>query len=196
MVKFKLLPILLCFLVLVFCSEDDKFQAIQTIPMFEIEDLLNVTDSLFEQINVNVLDEEMSVISFEIFRHPKTEEVALVNFKEEGYFPILGASYRVSGSDYTITCSDKISGNIKWEKNCSGAVSCGKLAKKCLDEGGCATVCINDIFYDPNNDFNFLLKRGVKIDLIKKVLPYKPLVGYNLNTIRFARVKFYCLSPC
>lgn len=44
-----------------------------------------------------------------------------------------------SRANYTVSCSGGSEG--EWEEDCNGKISCGRLVARCLDEGGCATVC-------------------------------------------------------
>lgn len=85
-------------------------------------------------------------ITFLVIRDNNTGEISLANFKEEDYFAPIADVFENSTlsqtqymDDYTVSCSGGSGGD--WESSCGGKFSCGKLIAKCLDEGGCASIC-------------------------------------------------------
>ncbi len=63
--------------------------------------------------------------------------------------------YHESGSDYQVSCDN---GDGSWDSPCKGVRSCGKLIAKCLEEGGCATICRQQMVYAPEDKVFFLVK--------------------------------------
>lgn len=58
---------------------------------------------------------------------------------------------RSTGDNYQVTCSN---GNNSWKKDCDGKWSCGKAIANCLDEGGCAEICVLKLeYYAPEKIF-------------------------------------------
>ena len=55
---------------------------------------------------------------------------------------------REEESAYEVTCKG---GTSEFTKGCDGKISCGRLIYKCLQSGGCATICQNKIVYVPQN---------------------------------------------
>lgn len=128
------------------------------------------------------------VISFLIIMDNTTGKIGLANFKEENYFaPITYAlsSKKVQkgnkiGGGYTVSCTGGSEGD--WEKECSGKISCGRAIADCLDQGGCAKICENemqeklelnakdylDLDYNESKDFeNIKLKNISAVKIVK-----------------------------
>lgn len=54
---------------------------------------------------------------------------------------------------YTIECEN---GNSSWTRTCSGSNSCTLLISRCLQQGGCATICAAQIVYIPQTKSFYL----------------------------------------
>ncbi len=109
----------------------------------EIATINNLLENIKPQLNERAKDlEEFNYISFEVVKNLNTNEITLENFKELSLFPIADLTQN-NRSTYTISCDNNGDGESDWEEQCSGIGSCGKLVKKCLDEGGCAEICEN-----------------------------------------------------
>lgn len=78
-------------------------------------------------------------ISFELVINYDTGAITAENIQATPFFPIDHPD-RYRSTVYTIECEG---GEGDWPQTCTGVVSCAKLVKKCLDSGGCATVCQN-----------------------------------------------------
>lgn len=107
----------------------------------EVEVINNLLESITPELQsrASTLD-EFEFITFEVVKNLKTKAITLENFKEVSLFPItdLMSNQR---STYVISCDNGGDGSDDWEAECTGVSSCGKLIKKCLDQGGCAQVC-------------------------------------------------------
>lgn len=134
------------------------------------------TAILAKLINLNTIakisDEELA-ITFLVIKDNKSGKITLANFKTENIFPLPSSLFakRSSGGGYNVTCSGGSGGD--WSASCSGKFSCGSKIAKCLEEGGCASICkeeeqmkynaeeflgIGDIFEEKEGrDFNELL---------------------------------------
>ncbi|MFK7978698.1 MAG: hypothetical protein AB8G86_01835 [Saprospiraceae bacterium] len=103
-------------------------------------------DLLVEQLE-DATAKEGNGIFVEFDYNPNTEEV-IIKKKEEKE---LGIEYLFiyeqnevasSRAKYKISCDNEGNdGKDSWEEDCSGVRACGKLVKKCLDGGGCSTIC-------------------------------------------------------
>ena len=60
---------------------------------------------------------------------------------------------RMAKVDYQVSCDN---GDSSWDEGCEGKWSCGKLIAKCLDEGGCATICRARMAYVPQTKTFYL----------------------------------------
>ncbi len=56
---------------------------------------------------------------------------------------------------YQVSCDN---GDGSWDSSCGGVRSCGKLIARCLEEGGCATICRQRMIYDPEDKVFFLTR--------------------------------------
>lgn len=66
----------------------------------------------------------------------------------------LGSNRNRSAPKVTVACDRGGDGSDDWTNTCNGAVSCGKMIKKCLDQGGCANVCSALMeYYEPEKLF-------------------------------------------
>lgn len=119
--------------------------------------ILEVTtfDDLFakvsEQYSEPSYEDEAVYISLEY--DTKSEKLDIINVEaKELDFLILESqstyTKKKNGDAYTIDCDN---GQSSWSKTCDGKVSCGKLALKCLDAGGCVEICKQEIVYVPVN---------------------------------------------
>ena len=107
----------------------------------EVEVINNLLESIKPELQSRASTlEEFEFITFEVVKNMKTKVITLENFKEVRLFPITDL---MSGqrSTYVISCFNGGDGSDDWEAECTGVSSCGKLIKKCLDQGGCAQVC-------------------------------------------------------
>jgi len=136
---------------LVSCDEGNEAKAIRD----EIDDpfafnsvddaLLSIEDDLEAKLEsmyaTDAADRGSLGIDFLIVRNNRTEKIALANFEVIDYYLPWGLLFSARGGDhdeYVVSCSGGSEGD--WSKSCSGT-ACLKLAKKCLDQGGCAEVC-------------------------------------------------------
>ena len=68
--------------------------------------------------------------------------------------------------EYKVTYEMGGTGSQNWTKGCCSAWKCGELARKCLDAGGCATVCAVQMVCLPDvNEFIILGEQNSIIDL-------------------------------
>src|SRR6218665_1532317 len=81
----------------------------------------------------------------------------LPNYLENDAVP---AARTLGKKTYTVSCSVEC-------KGCSGSASsaygAAEIAGKCLDEGGCATICRAKLVYYPEDEF-FVISREINID--------------------------------
>ncbi|WP_034060545.1 hypothetical protein [Lacinutrix jangbogonensis] len=83
------------------------------------------------------------IITFEVVKNLKTGEITIQNQKVVSFFPIDEKStyYNKISDSYQVSCDRGGGGSDDWSKDCDGKWSCGKLIAACLDEGGCSTIC-------------------------------------------------------
>ena len=113
-----------------------------------------VITNLFETIDTAILDklinlnttakisDEELAITFLVIKDNKSGKITLANFKTENIFPLpssVFAKSSSSGGGYNVTCSGGSGGD--WSASCSSKFSCGSKIAKCLEEGGCASIC-------------------------------------------------------
>ncbi len=82
----------------------------------------------------------------------KTMELLKTEEKEPDFFILESdktIAARIAKDDYQVECDRGGDGKDDWSKDCDGKWSCGKLIAKCLDEGGCATICKQRLAYSP-----------------------------------------------
>lgn len=83
--------------------------------------------------------------------NPSTELITFLGseVREPDFFVLQAAS----GDKYTVDCDN---GDDSWSETCDGKWSCGSLISDCLDEGGCAEICTNQIAYIPQTNGIYL----------------------------------------
>lgn len=121
-------------------------------------------EEFFEEIsemNIQVSEENLFYINYQW--DAKEETFALLGFeeKEPDFFVLdfrLGLETKGNTEmtdPYQVVCD---LGKDSWDEFCNGKISCGRLIAKCLDEGGCATMCNNSMAYDPETKTFYLLE--------------------------------------
>lgn len=105
----------------------------------KIDKLLAEKEPSFVQKAPNI--EDYKILTFEVVKNLKTNEISIQNEQVVEFYPLdknLDYLNRTSSSSYQVDCDN---GDKSWSKSCDGKLSCGRLIAKCLDEGGCATIC-------------------------------------------------------
>lgn len=120
-------------------------------------------DNFFEKVVKSKTEAEKALlITYEINKVGKT--ITFINSESVeptwgfalNIAPKMRAHYDTKSIDlkkesYTVNCNN---GNKSWSKPCDGKYSCGTSINKCLEEGGCATICKNKMLYIPEiNEF-------------------------------------------
>lgn len=67
--------------------------------------------------------------------------------KEPNFFVFDEVINSVEGKKYTVTCTK--GGKTLWTDECDGKFSCGSMIYKCLEGGGCGTICQGKMVYIP-----------------------------------------------
>ncbi len=94
--------------------------------------------------------------------NPNTEEVIIQRKEEkelgiEYLFLYQQSESASSRATYKVSCDNEGNdGKDNWEEECSGVRACGKLVKKCLDGGGCSTICNAKIVTVPKKKTHFV----------------------------------------
>lgn len=109
-------------------------------------------DHLFENIDVAISDKLTALnavakksdselaITFLVIKDNTSGNITLANFETENIFPLPNSLFsKSSGDEFTVSCSGGSGGD--WTESCGGKFSCGSKIAKCLDEGGCASIC-------------------------------------------------------
>lgn len=108
-------------------------------------------------------DSEMA-ITFLVVKDNKSGAIALANFTTESIFPLPNSLFSKSSEEkYTVSCS----GGSKedWTSSCSGKFSCGTKIAKCLEQGGCSSICaVKDQGVKFNSAQFFGIKKAEKND--------------------------------
>lgn len=112
-------------------------------------------EQFFEKIskmNLKAKGENVILINFQWNKKNKTFTYLSSTEKKPdaslGWALGLRGMFKSSANKYTVHC-EKDNKLNSWEDECSGAVSCGKLISKCLDDEGCATICKKQMIYAP-----------------------------------------------
>ena len=142
------ITLMLCSLIFIFsCSNEDK-ESTKELSQFEtdalkIDELLNAYRPNLEYKSSTMSDDK--VITFEVVKNLKTNIITIENEKVVSFFPIDTKSsyYNRSSGAYQVDCTGGSSGD--WSESCDGKWSCGRLIAQCLDEGGCAAICEQEI---------------------------------------------------
>lgn len=124
--------------------QNEKVQPEEEMSQLEID--AAKIDKLLEEARPDLAEQaskmnDDKVITFEVVKNLKTNEITIENIKQVNFFPIPIASEKTpefTEAEYQVDCDN---GDSSWSKSCGGKWSCGKLIAKCLDEGGCATIC-------------------------------------------------------
>ena len=117
----------------------------------------------------NKEEKETLLITFLVVKNKTTGEIALTNFKKDSYFPISGkneyAKEQLGDKRYVVSCS---AGGKTTTSTCSSKWMCGKAIVKCLDKGGCATICAAPDKLIKSNDRDFLGTKISELDINDK----------------------------
>lgn len=132
---------------LVFVScQNEQIPSGQDISQVDID--AKKIDELLENYKPSLIDKaskitDDKVITFEIVKNLKTNEIAIKNEQIVSFFPIDERSsyYNRISAEYQIDCNLGGDGSNNWSESCDGKWSFGKLIARCLDQGGCATIC-------------------------------------------------------
>ncbi|CAL2076621.1 hypothetical protein [Tenacibaculum sp. 190524A02b] len=135
------------------CQSDD------TSPINEIKGEQLAISDFFEKIaamNLKVPEGNVVYISYSYdkanglieFLESEEREFPFPIYLAESKDAIKGKTF--AKDEYKVSCEMGGTGSQNWTKTCSSAWKCGKLAKKCLDAGGCATVCAAQMVYLPD----------------------------------------------
>ncbi|MCS6973173.1 MAG: hypothetical protein N2044_02090 [Cyclobacteriaceae bacterium] len=139
----QLKSLMSCFILLigVACMEDTaNLKSLQ-------KQTMNLED-LFEKVSRTKV--QSGNVLYVEFTWNKIDNTAIIDFSEErepDFFvleTIKSAGANLRGPSYTVECSN---GSKSWTKTCDSNLSCGKLIKECLDQGGCATICKKTLVY-------------------------------------------------
>lgn len=152
--KITLIGFLLLFvgaLGFVSCDRVDKLSDIKD-KSLNYEEFFEIVSN----IGIETDQEKIVYIDFEWNSKDKTIKYLSSKEKEPDFF-ILENKMSLSKrkGEYQVSCdNDKDQG---WDEDCDGKWSCGGLITKCLDEGGCATVCKRQMAYSPKTKNFYIL---------------------------------------
>ncbi|QMU64326.1 MAG: hypothetical protein GKR88_08530 [Flavobacteriaceae bacterium] len=132
---------------LVFVScENEQISPEQNISQVDID--TKKIDKLLENYKPSLVDKASKIsddklITFEVVKNLKTNEISIENEQVVSFFPIDERSsyYNHLADGYQVDYDRGGDGSNNWSASCYGKWSCGKLIAKCLDQGGCATIC-------------------------------------------------------
>lgn len=134
------------------CETENKIEKLEN-QSFDV-------DSFFETLlekGQGLDSEQVLYIDYTFNSDQKTITIAEIEQKELDFFVLESANARAA--DYKVTCT--VDGKDIWVKECDGKWDCGSLVYDCLnDEGGCGTVCKQQIAYHPASRNFFLLNSG------------------------------------
>ncbi len=128
-------------------------------------------EEFFEKISemdIQLDEENLIYINYEWNSAEKTFKLLSIEEKEPDFFVLdFKPNIETKGNkeinkeikDYQVVCD---LGEDSWEESCNGKFSCGKLIAKCLDEGGCATMCNNTMAYNPESKTFYLLANNLE----------------------------------
>ncbi|MEO9965722.1 MAG: hypothetical protein ABJF11_08040 [Reichenbachiella sp.] len=178
--KLKLLSVLLCYIVLMSSCGSEGDSQTNEIPFTSKQvttlanETLNGISPIFEEVkNSARVQSEPLLLSFDLVFDTETNQMAILGFKEESYFPIDGReeTARALGTVYTVDCTI---GNKTTSIECDGKWNCGSAIADCLEQGGCATICENPSGLSAqsirNHDIRFLADRGISSTTISASL--------------------------
>ncbi|WP_435255424.1 hypothetical protein [Tenacibaculum sp. A30] len=142
-----ILGLLIMVLGLVSCNDNESLDTLTDTKMSPDEFFSKVAAMDIQTSN----DENVIYIDVEYDKKNNTIKY-LGSVEAEADFFILDSEEeiqrRVEESAYEVTCKG---GTSEFTKGCDGKISCGRLIYKCLQSGGCATICQNKIVYVPQN---------------------------------------------
>jgi hypothetical protein len=130
-----------------------------------VEDLKGETltyDAFFEKVissKINI--EKEHALYFDYKWNKKTNLITIVSIteREPDFFVLENRDSstpkpKMAYASYTVECT--VGGNTT-STTCDGKISCGSAIAKCLDRGGCATICQNRMAYIPQYKTFYLL---------------------------------------
>ena len=152
----KSLLIISTFFLLIFsCSQGEN-------DLSSLENQSLELNKFFEKVSsMNLKTSQENVIYIDYKWNPNTKTIAYLKSEEkEPDFFILESPKNlaerdafIAADDYQVDCDN---GESSWSGDCDGKWSCGKLIAKCLDEGGCATICQQTMAYAPQTKTSYL----------------------------------------
>lgn len=116
-------------------------------------------EAFFEKVssmNLETSEESVIYINYKWDSTKKTIEYLNSEEKEPDFFILESPkeiAHRNIAADYQVDCDN---GDDSWSAECNGKLSCGRLIAKCLDEGGCATICESSMVYSPQTNTFYL----------------------------------------
>jgi len=129
------------------CQEERVIETEQLNLQQSLENDAKTINALLAELKLKLIFQskqlsELERISFEIVKNKSTNEITVEKMETFRFFPMADKSEYYSqtrGGGYQVDCD--LGGNGDWTESCSGTYSCGRLIARCLDEGGCATTC-------------------------------------------------------
>lgn len=110
-------------------------------------------EAFFEKVasmNLEASSENIIYITYNLNSTNRTIEYLSFEEREPDFFVL---DTRINADDFTVECQN---GDDSWNDTCSGKISCGRLIAKCLDEGGCALTCQNEMAFAPRTKTFYL----------------------------------------
>ncbi|MBA6156773.1 hypothetical protein H3Z83_09625 [Tenacibaculum sp. S7007] len=141
---FKMIAMSL-FLAIVSCQSNDDLNDLKAEEM-------SITQFFDKVSSMELQTSKKNVIYIEYSYDKENETIEYLQSKEKEFpYPIYLSGKTAKAEGYTVSCEMGGTGSDNWSEDCSSAWKCGKLAKKCLDAGGCATVCAAQMAYLPDS---------------------------------------------
>ncbi len=117
-------------------------------------------NSFFDKVSnmeFNVTSEKVIYIEYNWNKKDNTIEFVSSSEKEPSWGVALDLAdknnFKSSGDKYEVSCTN---GGKTTKTKCNGKWSCGKAIGKCLDAGGCATICKLKMEYVPQHKSFYL----------------------------------------
>ena len=152
----KSLLIISTFFLLIFsCSQGEN-------DLSSLENQSLELNKFFEKVssmNLKTSQENVIYIDYKWNPNKRTIEYLKSEEKEPDFFILESPKNLaqrdafIAADDYQVNCDN---GESSWSGDCDGKWSCGKLIAKCLDEGGCATICQQTMAYAPQTKTFYL----------------------------------------
>ncbi|CAM1370735.1 conserved exported protein of unknown function [Tenacibaculum soleae] len=127
------------------CNQNDSLQELSNTKM--------KPEAFFEKVasmNIKTTSENVIYIDIEYDNVNNTIEYLSSKEAEPDFFVLYSdtdVQKRIAEDAYEVTCKG---GSKEFSnKGCDGKFSCGRLIYKCLQSGGCATICQNKVIYSP-----------------------------------------------